>query len=232
MLSVFDDESPFVLRDSRRHRPVLPTTAQSLNFKHGLLLPGAVVSGASLLDLGCCIGATGHWALSHGATSYVGVELQAGFADVAAELLAGDPRASILRVDSEQFLDESPEQFDIVCALGLVHGLFDPIFTLRRAARRARHYLCFEDFGQNQPAPALIVEPLTPMPLAGEQAGTVGFGWSFSPQAMVPIMEFLGFEPDGAETFVSSNRWLCRYRRVRATEGHSASYAKVRRSWI
>jgi hypothetical protein len=229
---VFSADSPFVLRDSRRHRPVLPTTAESLNFRHEILLPGRVVTGASLLDLGCCIGATGHWVLGRGASSYLGVEMQAGFAEVAAELLAGSPNARIACMDSEHFLEESQERFDIVCALGLVHGLFDPILTLRRAAHRARTYFCFEDFGNHLSMPALVVEPSTPMPVAGEQAGTIGFGWSFSPEALSLVMKFLGFERDCAETFVSGNRWMCRYRRVRNTEEQSASYAKVKRSWI
>jgi hypothetical protein len=229
--SVFHPESPFVLRDSRRHRPVLPTTAESLNQKHSLLLPPDVARSRTVLDLGCCIGATGHWVLAHGASRYVGVELQAGFAQVATELLAGEAGARVLQVDSDDYLAQAAEPFDVVCALGLAHGLFDPLWTIRRAAARAREYFCFEDFGCNQPVPALIVELSTPMPIAGEQAGTVGFGWTISPQAMAQIMRFLGFEEDGFPTFIAENRWLCRYVRMRAREDLSASYTDQTRPW-
>ena len=90
---VFTEDSPFVLADNRRRRPVLPTTAAALNRRHGLLFPERVVAGARVLDLGCCIGATGAWVQAQGAAQYVGVEHQERYVEKARQLLAFWPQA-------------------------------------------------------------------------------------------------------------------------------------------
>jgi hypothetical protein len=68
------------------------------------------------------------------------------------------------------------------------------------------------------------------MPIAGEFAGTRGFGWMINPAAMRLIMECLGFEPDMEPSFITESRWLCRYRRAGEPQP-SAAYAKDKRAW-
>lgn len=229
-LSLFTEDSPFVLRDSRRTRPLLPTTAQGLNHKHDLLLPRHVVDGKTVLDLGCCLGATGYWVVKHGASRYLGLELQDGFAQIGRELLMDIPQAAVETRDTLAYLEQPDEQFDVVCVLGLVHGLYDPLAVIRQAAACTRTYLCFEDFGPDHPEAVMLPDHGMRMPQAGVEGGTRGFGWMISPKAMHSIMDFLGFAPDMDALFLTEGRWLCRYVRQR-DEAKSASYSDEKISW-
>jgi hypothetical protein len=229
-MDLFTDTSPFVELDNRRFRPMLPTSATSLNEKHSLLLPEHVVKDSSVLDLGSCIGATGYWALRLGAQRYLGVEHQAGYADLSRELLKNFSAAEIATVTAEDYLSKTDEPFDVVCLLGVAHGVFDPLSLIRDAARRAERYLCFDDMGWETDQPVLTVDVATKMPLAGQRAATVGFGWFLSPRAVHQIMGFLGFDLDMAHTFVGPRRWVCRYVRVRG-EAQEASFAEQTETW-
>jgi hypothetical protein len=229
-MDLFTDTSPFVELDNRRFRPILATSAQALNQKHSLLFPDAVVRGASVLDLGSCIGATGHWVTQLGARRYLGIEHQEGYVKLSRDLLAASSAVQIEQRTAEDYLARSEESFDVVCLLGIVHGVFDPLSMIRLAAQRATRYLCFDDMGWDAELPVLTVDPSTKMPLAGEKAATVGFGWFLSPQAVHLIMNFLGFEPDMPATFVGPRRWLCRYVRVRG-ESQEASFSQRVESW-
>jgi SAM-dependent methyltransferase len=224
MPEIFTADSPFVVRDNRRFRPVLPTTARTLNRRHSLLMPPRVLKGRTVLDLGCCLGATGYWALSLGAKGYHGVEHQRGYADEARRLFAGKRNAKVVREDAVRYLARSTGRYGVVAIMGLLHGLYDPLFALWEAARRAERYLCFEDFGRRGSAPAMVANPLSPMPVAGEAASTVGFGWEIGPKAMEAIMDFLGFGPDMKPVFIAENRWLCRYART-GPAGRASSYS-------
>ena len=230
MTEVFTCESPFVTLDNRRSRPVLPTTAESLNHRHRQLLPPHLLRGRTVLDLGCCIGATGHWALSLGASSYTGVEHQAEYSRQAQDLLGGSPAVRVLCRDATDFAAERPGRYDIVAMLGVAHGLYDPLALIRDGCAMAEQFVCFEDFGRDEQAPVLLANPSVPMPLAGERAGTRGFGWWFSPAAMELVFRFLGFAPDMRPVFLTDTRWLCRYRRV-SEVARSAAYSDVKVPW-
>lgn len=230
-MELFTHESPFVELDNRRFRPQLPTSAKSLNDKHSLLLPEHIVKGASVLDLGSCIGATGYWATHYGARRYLGVEHQAGYVDLSRQLLNEFDVAQIEQSTAEDYLVKTDETFDVVCLLGVAHGVFDPLSLIRNSARRAERYLCFDDMGWETEHPVLMVDPMTKMPLAGQHAATVGFGWFLSPRAVHMIMGFLGFELDMPSTFVGPRRWVCRYVRVRG-EAQEASFAQQTEPWV
>jgi hypothetical protein len=230
MNKIFTSQSPFVTEDNRRFRPQLKTTADLLNVKHEALLPEPVVRGATVLDLGSCIGATGYWVSRLGGASYLGVEHQEGYVQTARRLLADMPRCAIQQDTAEEFLLHSSGRFDIVCLLGIAHGVYDPLALIRSAASRADKYLCFDDMGWNTDDPALIVDPIMKMPLAGEKAATVGFGWFISPAAMEAIVKFLGFAPEMPPKFTHPKRWMCRYRRI-GGEGQEASFSTQTVAW-
>ncbi len=227
---VFTEDSPFVLADNRRRRPVLPTTAAALNRRHGLLFPERVVAGARVLDLGCCIGATGAWVQAQGAARYVGVEHQERYVEKARQLLAFWPQAELVRSDVVEYLPSAAGQFEVVALLGVLHGLYDPLALLNAAARASTRYVCVEDFGPPLDAPVLVADDAMRMPIAGELAGTIGFGWQLSPGAVGALMRFLGFARDMEPVFIASDRWLCRYLRV-AEPGESAAYSSRRSDW-
>ena len=228
---VFADDSLFVTRDNRRGRPLLPVTAESLNRRHGLLFPPKVVAGRSVLDLGCCIGATGHWCMTLGAARYTGVEHQAGYARQAARLLRGWSAARVVRRDAVSFAAADRGRYDVVAMLGVAHGLYDPLALIRDAAACARRYFCFEDFGPLSGDPVLVPWPGSRMNVAGEAAEDArGFGWRISAAAMEAIMAFLGFAADIKPVARTAERWLCRYVRVGAP-AEAAAYSETRVPW-
>ncbi len=208
---MFDEQSPFLQRDNRRQRPALRLTAELLNRRHGLLLPGPVVAQRSVLDLGCALAATGRWVLDAGASSYVGVELQKEYADTAAELLSRESSAKIVCEDARAFASKSGCQYDVVVMIGLLHGLFDPLDLLQCAARVAREFVCIETQGDDIAGASMTPSRQMRMPIAGKLASTLGFGWNIAPSALAVAMEHLGFVPDMAPAAIDHAHWGARY---------------------
>ena len=66
----------FVDADNRSLRPHTPVTVETLTYKHEAMAPAYIIKDKTILDLGSCLGATGHWCLSNGAASYTGIEFQ------------------------------------------------------------------------------------------------------------------------------------------------------------
>lgn len=230
MIEIFNEDSPFVTDDNRRHRPRLATSAASLNNRHSLLFPKHVVAEATVLDLGCCLGATGHWALTLGASGYLGVEHQELYAEQAAGLLSRWPTARVTSEDVTSFTETDRTTYDVVAMLGILHGVFNPLSLIQYAADKAVKYLCIEAFGMPSPQPTLMVRADMHMPVAGELAARTGFGWYISPAAMNAMLGFLGFSRDMEPVFLLPDRWLCRYVRS-GKPSKSASYSDVKWPW-
>ncbi|MCH2171889.1 class I SAM-dependent methyltransferase [Myxococcota bacterium] len=127
MESPFDRHPEFIETDNRRFRGFDPVNQAFLEAKYETLLPENLVRGRSVLDLGACFGAAGHWALSKGARAYTGVEIQPGYATEARKMLGlwGD-RARIIQSDIRTFLDETPDgNFEWVVAAGVLFHFLD-----------------------------------------------------------------------------------------------------------
>jgi len=130
MKNIFLDMPDFIERDPRYNRRMAIDGAYSVNAKVQFVrcsvgIPTQFISGKSVLDLGACVGAVGAWALTNGATKYVGVEIDSEFAKVAEENLTKyfpDAPWKILNQSLESFLGETNEKFDIVIALGVIYS--------------------------------------------------------------------------------------------------------------
>jgi hypothetical protein len=223
---LFDDNSPFVERDNRQFRPLLPTTADLLNRRHESMLPAHVVTGKSMLDIGCALAATGKWVLDRGAQAYVGVEPQKDYADIGQELLEVYPGASIVCERGLEFFAGCTEPYDIVGLLGVLHGQYDPLLFIEAACRLAKEYVCIENLGSDADGQAMIPQQKTWMPAAHIPAGSQGFGWTISPSALTTIMAHFGFAPDMVPFYTDpgpgpSTRYALRYKRV-GTRGATA----------
>ena len=243
-MQIFTEASPFVQEDNRRFRPILRVTADALNEKHAELLPQHVVSGHSVLDIGSCIGATGYWCHQLGATRYLGVEHQQGYASLARELLNPYKGTEILQSTAEDYFRTTSEKFDVVCLFGVVHGVYDPLALIREAAALTTKYFCFDDVGSHPDQAYMQCRTDLRMTMADQQASTIGFGWLIGPAVMDMIMDYLGFKPDSTPVInyraqnldqrekyaVPPFRWLGRYIRVRE-EGKASSYATETESW-
>lgn len=96
-----------------------------MKYRHQVLLPPDLVENRSILDLGCCVGATGAWALDNGALTYTGVELQKNFANQAKENLSqsfAKDKWKIIESSFEDFFKHNIENYDIVYAGGILYS--------------------------------------------------------------------------------------------------------------
>lgn len=123
----FDDYPEFIELDSRVNRKHHgPVTAESMSKRHEAMMPETLVTGKTVLDLGCWMGASGHWALAHGASHYTGVEIQPSLVETGQRLLSKYWTANqftLEQKDIEVYLDEcilNGKTFDIVVLIGVV----------------------------------------------------------------------------------------------------------------
>ena len=104
----FDDYPAFYQDDNRRNRGFNPTSKAFIEAKFWALLPEALVSGRSILDLGSGNGAAGQWVLTHGAKSYTGVEVQKNYVTQSTQLLSHwQDAAQIIHNDVRSYLQNA-----------------------------------------------------------------------------------------------------------------------------
>ena len=143
--SVFVDQPEFIDTDPRNQRPekiAYRIDSDFMRIRHEVLLPGEALAGKTVLDLGSCNGASGAWALSHGAKSYTGIELQEGYVNQSKENLAQYYSAdqwNIEQVSIEEFLSKRSEKFDVIIALGVVHAFADVAGFLNALGARSQY---------------------------------------------------------------------------------------------
>lgn len=137
-MRLFETASEFIELDNRRNRNFADTTKESLTKKFNAQLPKRLVVGSSVLDLGSCLGAAGHYALTVGASHYTGVEIQQYYVDTSRELLSKywtTDKFNVVQQDVEEFLDSCIAQnkkFDYVLASGLIYGFVDVISLIKK----------------------------------------------------------------------------------------------------
>jgi len=209
-MKLFDEASPWITEDNRRLRPVSRTTPDSMNHKHAAMLPPDTLGGRTVLDLGCCLGGTGYWALRHGAARYTGVEVQEEYARLARTLLAAHGLASastIHQADLTRWLEQRnptgslqpvAESHDVVVLAGVLYGFTDPLYVLRMACGLARECVVIDmryPANQQRPDAAYIeVIPEQQMALAThDDAIATGAGSRISPAGLDAIMANYGF---------------------------------------
>lgn len=138
----FEEFNQFVHNDNRKDRGFHPITAESLTIKHETIAPNWLVSGATVLDLGSCLGATGHWCLSNGAKFYLGVEVQKDYTDTSDQLLSqlwSRDSFKIVNQDIETFLDTTDLKFDVVFACGILYAFLDYFGLLKKISKISKN---------------------------------------------------------------------------------------------
>lgn len=142
----FDQYNEFVDSDVRSHRGTTRVTAESLTKRCQALLPSWLVKDKTILDLGHCLGAFGHWALHNGAAHYTGVDIQKDFCDKSKELLSKHWSEDKFNIECEETLDflNSGKQYDIVIASGIIHCYVNSISFLEAVARATKEVIVIE----------------------------------------------------------------------------------------
>jgi hypothetical protein len=200
-MSCFEDAPEFIEEDNRRFRPRNPVSFEQMTNKHEALLPRKIVEGKTVLDLGCCMGATGHWVLSQGAVHYTGIEFQKEYAESAQRLLNKyhPGKAEIHQTSIEKWLMKPDlPMYDVVCLLGVIYSFVDYFLILKLSTAITGSTICFEaiyaDILKKHPnfCGVRFMDDQT-INLARENNSLVGRGTRISPKGMHWLMREFGF---------------------------------------
>ena len=152
-MNYFETKSDFITTDPRKDRTIRYNINPDFMFKrHTALLPPEMLDGKSILDIGCCVGATGGWALEHGARYYVGVDINPDLCSLARENLHkyyGGNHWDVINSSFEDYFAEHPtDEFDIVFISGTLYAGFDWINLLKNLATAGKQVV-IETFHPN-----------------------------------------------------------------------------------
>lgn len=203
-MSFFEQYSEFVDQDSRKVRGWGPVTFESLNKRHKVCAPKWLVENKSVLDLGSCLGATGHWVLSHGASSYTGVEAQAPMATTSTNLLSkywSNEQVKIHNQDIRSFMKEQIEmgiKYDVVFAMGITYAFLNTYELLGDITKLCKYAVVIDNIypcEMNSPDVA-ILDVVTTQQLNSpvNNVAYFGAGARISPAALKIMMGTYGFE--------------------------------------
>ena len=107
-MNIFDQAPEFIEWDNRQFRKTNQVTAESTYNRLSVQLPTWLVKDATVLDLGSCLGAAGHMALTNGASYYTGVEIQDKYVNDSRTILSKywPGKFDIVKDEIEGFLDK------------------------------------------------------------------------------------------------------------------------------
>jgi tRNA (cmo5U34)-methyltransferase len=251
-MTFFEQYEEFVSNDIRKSRGTTQVTAESLDKRCEALLPKWMVEGKTILDLGHCLGAFGHWALANGAKHYTGVDIQQSFCDKSKELLSkhwSDDKFTIERQETLEYLICSGHQtYDIVIASGIIHCYVNSIGFIEQLSNVAKEYVVIEtqEADESSGIPAIQFKIFN---MVSDSIGKPYAGWSSAVgfNAMRALMGENGFDLHGdriypkkiegthdaynddiqinvSEIYAAPKRYMARYRRTRKKITTSLQY--------
>lgn len=144
-MNIFQRQPEFIDNDPRTgHSFDVGWTADLQAKRYSGWFTGMDLNGRTILDLGCCGAAVGAWVLDNGAADYTGIEISSQIADMAEQNLKKhwiNGQWAVIRDSIENHLKDSNENYDIMIAAGVLHGVSDLVTFLRMAAARCDHML-------------------------------------------------------------------------------------------
>jgi 2-polyprenyl-3-methyl-5-hydroxy-6-metoxy-1,4-benzoquinol methylase len=147
-MNVFEKFPQFIDTDVRTNRPMGYTvSADLMTQRHAALLSKDLVQGRSILDIGCCVGATGAWVLEAGAASYTGIELQHTLSQLAKSNLKQcypDHSWSVIETSYEDFFRDNADKYDIIYAGGVIYAGLEYQKFLKECVDRSNHAVVIE----------------------------------------------------------------------------------------
>lgn len=192
--------SEFIKFDNRRLRQTNNISADSQYNKLLVQLPNWLIQGKTILDLGCCLGAAGHWALSNGAKHYTGVEIQNFYHETSKELFGKiwkPEQFTLVQSEIEKFLEDeinSGNHYDIIVAGGILYAFVDPFSLMRKITDVTKEAVVIDtiwlkDFGNG----IIMFNENTNINYANDTKSFKGLGSKVSPMALDIIMSSYGF---------------------------------------
>jgi SAM-dependent methyltransferase len=147
-IASFDDVKEFLRRNEF-------DGYMGVDLPHGLKVPGTDLSesanavfkyplrGKSVLDVGCRYGYFSHEAMMRGAVKTVGVEMEKGYADIAAEISKLWGRNITILCQDLKDIDDSIH-YDVTLLLNLLHHLISPVESMGKLAGITNEMLIVE----------------------------------------------------------------------------------------
>jgi 2-polyprenyl-3-methyl-5-hydroxy-6-metoxy-1,4-benzoquinol methylase len=206
MDNIFLIATDFINLDNRRLRTTNIVSAESLFNKFLVQLPPELIQGKTILDLGSCLGAAGHWALTHGASHYTGVEIQPYYSDTSEMLLTrywDSNKFQIVHQDITTYLNQCVQQnmtFDYVLAAGVLYGFLDVVSILKNICNISSNTVVIDsdDHSEFQPGKMGFIVISPKLMVRAEDENTQDFyrntSASASPTAIDMIMNAHGFK--------------------------------------
>ncbi|MCF7843916.1 class I SAM-dependent methyltransferase [Candidatus Gracilibacteria bacterium] len=200
----FAEAPEFISIDNRERRTYNPISFEQMTKKHEALFSDDFVKDKTILDLGCGLGATGHWCLSAGASKYVGVETQKEYADPGNQLLEKyhKNKGVIILSGVEEFLKNNEDDFDIVCAMGVLYVFTDYYSILSEITKITKNSLVVDNPYHNliklgYDFCGVEYRNNHSVNLANQDASLLGRASILSPKGLTFIMGDFGFETSG-----------------------------------
>lgn len=203
-MSFFNQFPEFVEQDSRKDRGFSRVTVETLDNRHAVATPKWLVEGMTVLDVGSCLGATGHWALSNGCKHYTGVEVQPELAATSQELLGkywDSSQFEIVQQDLRVFLDNEIAQgkkYDVIVMIGVIYAFLDTYNILHKLSEICDYAMVIDSiYPWNMASPDVpIIDVIRYQHINSSDSNTAfkGAGSRPSPNALRIMMETLGFE--------------------------------------
>jgi len=133
-MNTFLNKPEFINSDPRVNRTYGYTvSAEFMQLRHDIFFNSTNLNGASLLDIGSCVAATGAYVLDHGASFYFGVEYQTDLYNTSIENLTkfyDISRWSVVNSSWENY--HGDQKFDIILASGVIYATIDTIGFLKK----------------------------------------------------------------------------------------------------
>lgn len=191
----------FVDLDNRQNRVHTPLTYETLTNKHEKMAPQSLIKEKRILDLGSCLGATGHWCLSNGCSHYTGIELQEYYVEKSEEILKTywpENKFIIIKDEIINFLRNNNDQYDVVFACGVIYGFLNTYGFLELVANIAKECVIVDCSYPTQMthnrATVIDIVNIQHMIKSEDHRSYLGLGARPSPAALHRLMSNLGFE--------------------------------------
>ena len=143
-MNIFDQAPEFIELDNRKNRTQNTVTSESMYNKLEVSWPEWLIKDGTVLDLGSCLGAAGHYALTYGATHYTGVEIQKTYYDNSTFALSKywpSDKFTLANESLEDFLDRAIAnnvQYDHVLVAGVLYAFINFMSVLEKITKVAR----------------------------------------------------------------------------------------------
>lgn len=206
MDNIFLTATDFINLDNRRLRTTNIVSAESLFNKFLVQLPADLIQGKTVLDLGSCLGAAGHWALTCGASHYTGVEVQPYYSDTSKMLLSqywSSDQFQIEQQDITTYLNHCVDQgitYDYILVAGVLYGFLDVMSVLKSICQVSSNVVVIdsEDMPEFDPGKVGLILLSPTLMIRAENADTKdsfrNTSASASPTAVDIIMSAQGFK--------------------------------------